>query len=118
MKALTPDPTRSSCGDQKSLASYEQEEAPVGVRIPDHVITQAIVEALGEPWPARRSSLPGEEEHAADPVVDDRWAPVDLVIGGSPWASPRPTTVIDSLAGTLSSRAALATSRSSTDRGV
>ncbi len=27
----------------------------VGVRIPDHVITQAIVEALGEPWRVRRS---------------------------------------------------------------
>ncbi|MEV4538705.1 L-threonylcarbamoyladenylate synthase [Asanoa sp. NPDC049518] len=55
----------------------------VGVRIPDHVVTQALLAALGEPLVSSSLLLPGDEEpmtqgweikerldHAVDAVVD------------------------------------------------
>ena len=45
----------------------------VGVRIPDHVITQAIVEALGEPLACSTLIMPGEKEPLTDGFdVDER----------------------------------------------
>jgi tRNA threonylcarbamoyl adenosine modification protein (Sua5/YciO/YrdC/YwlC family) len=68
----------------------------VGVRIPDHVATQAILAELGEPLLSSTLLLPGEEEpmtqgweikEALDHVVD---AVIDSGDCGT-----EPTTVID-----------------------
>jgi tRNA threonylcarbamoyl adenosine modification protein (Sua5/YciO/YrdC/YwlC family) len=68
----------------------------VGVRIPDHVVTQAILAELGEPLLSSTLLLPGEEEpmtqgweikEALDHVVD---AVIDSGDCGT-----EPTTVID-----------------------
>ncbi|MDT0346179.1 L-threonylcarbamoyladenylate synthase [Streptomyces litchfieldiae] len=68
----------------------------VGVRIPDHVVTQALLAALGEPLVSSTLLLPGEEEpltlgweikerldHVVDAVVD------------SGDCGTEPTTVVD-----------------------
>jgi tRNA threonylcarbamoyl adenosine modification protein (Sua5/YciO/YrdC/YwlC family) len=68
----------------------------VGVRIPDHVVTQAILAELGEPLVSTTLLMPGEEEpmtqgweikemldHAVDAVID------------SGDCGTEPTTVID-----------------------
>ncbi|KJY26715.1 MULTISPECIES: L-threonylcarbamoyladenylate synthase [Streptomyces] len=68
----------------------------VGVRIPDHLVTQALLEELGEPLLSSTLLLPGEDEpmtqgweikerldHVVDAVVD------------SGDCGTRPTTVID-----------------------
>ena len=68
----------------------------VGVRIPDHVVTQAILAELGEPLVSSTLLMPGEEEpmtqgweikelldHAVDAVID------------SGDCGTEPTTVID-----------------------
>jgi tRNA threonylcarbamoyl adenosine modification protein (Sua5/YciO/YrdC/YwlC family) len=54
----------------------------VGVRIPRHVVTQALLAALGEPLVSSTLLLPGEE-HVVDAVID------------SGDCGTEPTTVID-----------------------
>ena len=68
----------------------------VGVRIPDHVITQAIVASLAEPLLCLTLILPGEEDPLIDGFeVDDRiGALIDLVVVG-PVGVAGATTVID-----------------------
>lgn len=70
------------------------------MRIPDHVITQAVVGALGEPLLCSTLIMPGEEEPLTDGhEVDERIGnQVDLVIVG-PVGSEGPTTVIDFTSG-------------------
>lgn len=68
----------------------------VGVRIPDHRITQAILAELGEPMLSSTLLLPGEEEPLAmgweiKERLDDV---VDIVIEGDE-TGREPTTVID-----------------------
>lgn len=49
-------------------------KATVGVRIPDHKITQAIVETLGEPLLSSTLILPGDEE-----PMDQGWEIADVL---------------------------------------
>ena len=88
MKALTPGPYTFILRNKKKHT--------VGVRIPDHVITQAIVEALGEPLACSTLIMPGEDEPLTDGFdVDERIGhQVDLVVVG-PVGVAEPTTVID-----------------------
>lgn len=69
----------------------------VGIRIPDHKITQQIVEALGHPLMS--GSLPEDDDEVeayTDPeVIYERFGKqVDLVIDGGP-GHIEPSTVID-----------------------
>ncbi|MGV4327215.1 L-threonylcarbamoyladenylate synthase [Trueperella pyogenes] len=67
----------------------------VGVRIPDHVITQAVLSELGEPLLSSTLILPGEEEPLEEGwIVDDRLGnAVDAVVDGP--VGRGPTTVIN-----------------------
>jgi tRNA A37 threonylcarbamoyladenosine synthetase subunit TsaC/SUA5/YrdC len=68
----------------------------VGVRIPDHVVTQALLAELGEPLLSSTLLLPGEEE-----PMTQGWEIKDLldhVLDGvvdSGDCGTEPTTVID-----------------------
>jgi tRNA threonylcarbamoyl adenosine modification protein (Sua5/YciO/YrdC/YwlC family) len=67
----------------------------IGLRIPDHRITQALLEELGEPLMSSTLILPGEEMPMVDPeeIRDRLEHDVDLVIeGGS--CDIEPTTVV------------------------
>jgi tRNA threonylcarbamoyl adenosine modification protein (Sua5/YciO/YrdC/YwlC family) len=68
----------------------------VGVRIPDHVVVQALLEELGEPLLSSTLILPGEEEPRTLgwDVKEELDHQVDLVIeaGETP---AEPTTVVD-----------------------
>ncbi len=68
----------------------------IGVRIPDHRITQALLEELGEPMFTTTLILPGEGSPMTDPVeIRDRLrGHVDLVIDGGPGGTV-PTTLVD-----------------------
>ena len=98
MKALTPGPYTFILRGTKEVPRImlNKKKHTVGVRIPDHVITQAIVEALGEPLACSTLIMPGEEEPLTDGFdVDDRIGhQVDLVVVG-PVGVAEPTTVID-----------------------
>jgi len=102
IKALTPGPYTFILPGTKEVPrmTLNRRKHTVGVRIPDHVITQAIVEAVGEPLLCSTLIMPGETEPLTDGHdVDDRLGTcVDLVIVG-PVGDAEPTTVIDYTAG-------------------
>ncbi|MEZ7007647.1 L-threonylcarbamoyladenylate synthase [Streptomyces sp. SCSIO 75703] len=68
----------------------------VGVRIPDHVVTQAILTELGEPLLSSTLLLPGEEEPMTQgwEIKDRLDHVVDAVIDSGDCGT-EPTTVVD-----------------------
>lgn len=98
IKALTPGAYTFILPGTKEVPrmTLNKKKHAVGVRIPDHVITQAIVEALGEPLLCSTLILPGEElplinGYEVDEAIGKL---VDLVIVG-PVGGDEATTVID-----------------------
>ena len=67
----------------------------VGVRIPDHVVTQALVAELGEPLVSSTLLLPGHEEPMTQgwEIKEELDNQIDAVIEGE--AGTEPTTVVD-----------------------
>ncbi|GAB3938513.1 L-threonylcarbamoyladenylate synthase [Kribbella albertanoniae] len=67
----------------------------VGVRIPDHVVTQALLEELGEPMLSSTLLLPGREEPMTQgwEIKEELDNQVDGVVDGE--TGIEPTTVID-----------------------
>ncbi len=102
IKALTPGPYTFILPGTKEVPrmTLNRKKHTVGVRIPDHVITQAVVGALGQPLLCSTLIMPGESEPLTDGhEVDDRIGKqVDLVIVG-PVGDAEPTTVIDYTSG-------------------
>ena len=74
----------------------------VGVRIPDHRVAHALVEALGEPIASSTLLLPGQEEPPSEGwVVQDLLGEqVDAIIDSGE-VGTEPTTVIDLSSGDL-----------------
>ena len=72
----------------------------IGIRVPDHPIVRALLEALGEPLVSTTLSLPQEE----DPLTDAQEIyvrlqhQVDVVVGGG-YCGNLPTTVVDFVKG-------------------
>ena len=68
----------------------------VGVRIPDHKITQALVQEMGEPLLASSLILPGHDEPMTEgwEVNDELGGVVDIVVEG-PCGEDGPTTVVN-----------------------
>ena len=71
----------------------------VGVRIPDHVLAHALLEALGEPLISTTLLLPGQAEPLTEGwlVKDELDQLLDAVIEGE--AGSLPTTVVDFTSG-------------------
>ena len=70
----------------------------IGLRVPDHVIAQALLAAVGAPLLTTTLILPGESEPLTDPdeIRAKLEHQVDLVIDGGPGEQAR-TTVVDLL---------------------
>ncbi|MDC7702530.1 L-threonylcarbamoyladenylate synthase [Vogesella indigofera] len=70
--------------------------ATIGLRVPDHPVTLALLAELGEPILSCTLLLPGDAEALTDPYeIRERLEHlVDLVIDGG-WCGTEPTTVID-----------------------
>jgi tRNA threonylcarbamoyl adenosine modification protein (Sua5/YciO/YrdC/YwlC family) len=68
----------------------------IGLRVPDHKVTLALLEELGEPILSSTLMLPGDAEPLCDPYdIRDRLEhQVDLIVDGG-WCGSDPTTVID-----------------------
>ena len=68
----------------------------VGLRVPDHPITQALLTEVGEPLLSTTLILPGEEEpmNDAEKIRERLQEDVDLVIDGGVCGTI-PTTVVD-----------------------
>lgn len=102
IKALTPGPYTFILPGTKEVPrmTLNKKKHTVGVRLPDHVITQSIVAAVGEPLVCSTLILPHESEPLIDGFeVDEKiGTDVDLVIVG-PVGGDEATTVIDFTSG-------------------
>ena len=103
IKALTPGPYTFILRGTKEVPrmTLNKKKHTVGVRLPDHAITQAIVSALGEPLLCSTLILPGQTEPMTDGLEVDEsiGSRVDLVVVG-PVGDAEPTTVVDFTSGT------------------
>ncbi len=68
----------------------------IGLRVPEHSVTQCLIEELGEPILSATLHLAGDEEPLNDPdqIRERLQKLLDLVIDGGP-VPAEPTTVID-----------------------
>lgn len=68
----------------------------IGIRVPSHAISQALLEALGEPMLTTTLQLPGEEYPLNDPedIRDRLGKQLDMVIDGG-FGTLESTTVVD-----------------------
>lgn len=69
----------------------------IGIRLPQHAITMALLEELGEPLMTTSLILPDDEYPLNDPeLIRERLQrQVDLIIDGGPSGSLEPSTVVD-----------------------
>jgi tRNA threonylcarbamoyl adenosine modification protein (Sua5/YciO/YrdC/YwlC family) len=72
----------------------------IGIRVPDHPVAQAILEAMGEPIMSTSLILPDEGEQLVDPyeMRMKLGKLVDLIIDGGP-CGLEPTTMVDLVEG-------------------
>ncbi len=98
IKSLTPGPYTFILRGTKEVPrmTLNPKKATVGVRIPDHIITLALVEAMGEPLISSSLILPGEEEPQTEgwQVCEKLSHAVDVVVEG-PVGETGATTVVD-----------------------
>ncbi|MBI3777847.1 MAG: Sua5/YciO/YrdC/YwlC family protein, partial [Gammaproteobacteria bacterium] len=68
----------------------------IGLRVPDHVIAQALLAELNEPLMSSTLILPGEDQPLSDPeeIRDRLEHDVDLVVDGG-FCGLEPTTVVE-----------------------
>lgn len=68
----------------------------IGLRVPDHLISQALLAELGEPMLSATAILPGDDQPASDAqeICDRVGSSLDLVLDGGA-CGIEPTTIID-----------------------
>lgn len=98
LKTLTPGPYTFVLQATKELprrVAHEKRKT-IGIRVPEHVIAQALLETLGEPLISCTLQFPGEAQPVGDPgdwrELLDR--SVDIVVEGGPCGTEA-TTVLD-----------------------
>lgn len=98
LKQHTPGPYTFILNASKELprrVAHEKRKT-IGIRVPEHVVAQALLETLGEPLISSTLIFPGESDPVAEP---GDWrsrldAAVDVVIDGG-HCGVEPTTVVD-----------------------
>ena len=102
LRALTPGPYTFILQATREVPRRLQHprRRTIGIRVPDHRITQALLEEVGEPLLSVTCQLPDDEFPMTDPeVIRERLrGRVDLVIDGGA-CGVEPTTVIDLVSG-------------------
>jgi len=97
LKAHTPGPYTFILEASREVPRRLQnpKRKTIGLRIPDHAITQALLQQLGEPLMSSTLILPGSELPMSDPheIRDKLEHELDLVIDGGP-CGLEPTTVV------------------------
>lgn len=98
LKTHTPGPYTFILDATKELPKRiaHEKRKTVGIRVPEHVVAQALLETLGEPLISCTLMFPGEQEPVAEPgdwraALD---AAVDLVVDGG-YCGLEPTTIVD-----------------------
>lgn len=98
LKRLTPGPYTFVLEGTKELPRriVHEKRKTIGIRVPDHVIAQALLETLGEPMISCTLQFPDESDPVDDP---QEWRSrllreVDIVVDGGN-CGIAPTTVLD-----------------------
>lgn len=98
LKALTPGPYTFilQAGREVPRRLQNPRRKTIGLRVPRHPISQALLESLGEPLMSSTLVLPGDELPLTDPreMLERLNSRVDLVIDGG-YCGLEPTTVLD-----------------------
>ena len=104
LKSLTPGPYTFILQATREVPKRLQnpKRRTIGLRVPDHAIVHAMLEALGEPIMSSTLSLPGDEMPLTDPLEIDRRIghEIELIVDAGP-AGIEPTSVIDLSTGTV-----------------
>jgi len=98
MKSLTPGPYTFILKATREVPRRLQnpKRKTIGLRVPDNLIAQAILDMLNEPIMSSTLIMPGQEvaENDAEDIFEKIGKLVDLVIDGGP-CHLEPTTVLD-----------------------
>jgi tRNA threonylcarbamoyl adenosine modification protein (Sua5/YciO/YrdC/YwlC family) len=73
----------------------QTKQKTVGIRVPDHAITVAIVRELGRPLISTTASRPGQPPFVDPWEIDQEFPGLNLVIDGGDAGGTAPTTVVD-----------------------
>lgn len=104
VKAATPGPYTFILPGTREVPRrlLQAKKKTVGVRIPDHRIVQALLEAMGEPILSTTLLLPGSAEEPGDRMMTQAWeiaeeldGRIDAVIESGVEVTAEPTTVVD-----------------------
>jgi len=98
IKSLTPGPYTFIFNATREVPRRLQNprRKTIGIRVPDHPIALALLEALGEPLMSVTLAMPGEEMPLTDPqVIRERLGNQLKVIIDGGYCGHLPTTVID-----------------------
>jgi tRNA threonylcarbamoyl adenosine modification protein (Sua5/YciO/YrdC/YwlC family) len=98
LKSLTPGPYTLILQATREVPKRLQNprRRTIGLRVPDHPIVAALLDALGEPIMSSTLSLPGDDMPMTDPYEIDRRIghEIELSVDAGP-TGIEPTTVID-----------------------
>lgn len=98
IKSLTPGPYTFVLQATREVPKRLQnpKRRTIGLRVPDHAIVHAMLQALGEPIMSSTLSLPGDDLPLTDEYeIEDRIGnDIDMIVDGGP-TGVEPTTVID-----------------------
>ncbi len=101
IKSLTPGPYTFILKATREVPRRLQhpKRKTIGIRLPDHIVTQALLQELNEPLMSSTLILPGEEFPMTDPYQIRLYLEhqVDLIIDGG-FCGNEPTTVVDLMA--------------------
>ncbi|HWM28377.1 MAG TPA: L-threonylcarbamoyladenylate synthase [Woeseiaceae bacterium] len=104
LKSLTPGPYTFILPATREVPKRLQNprRRTIGLRVPDHRIVNAILEALGEPIMSSTLLLPGDDTPLTDPQEIDRRIghEIELIVDAGP-TGIEPTTVIDLSGGSV-----------------
>ena len=104
MKSLTPGPYTFILQATREVPKRLQNprRRTIGLRVPDHPIVRAMLDALGEPIMSSTLTLPGDDLPLTDVIeIEERIGhQIELIIDGGP-TGIEPTSVIDLSGGTV-----------------
>jgi tRNA threonylcarbamoyl adenosine modification protein (Sua5/YciO/YrdC/YwlC family) len=104
MKSLTPGPYTFILQATREVPKRLQnpKRRTIGLRVPDHPIVRAMLNALGEPIMSSTLTLPGEDMPLTEAVqIEERIGnQIELIIEGGP-TGIEPTSVIDLSSGSV-----------------
>jgi tRNA threonylcarbamoyl adenosine modification protein (Sua5/YciO/YrdC/YwlC family) len=104
LRSLTPGPYTFILQATREVPKRLQNprRRTIGLRVPDHPVVHAILDALAEPIMSSTLSLPGDELPLTDPLEIDRRIghQIELIVEAGP-VGIEPTSVIDLSGGSV-----------------